>query len=189
MTKRPDDTQGDISEAESAGELSRRTFLKALMGFSAVISTLTFAPLVNFFVPPPVEENKDRKKIANKNDLPEGSTIIFFYPGEEASHRNFLTHLSTEYIEEAAQEGTGQFIVDGFVAYNTVCPHLQCPIELPDDDVFICPCHGGFFSIIDGTVSGGPAPRALPAIGLEIDGATGDIYATEVIGKIGYGRD
>jgi len=189
MTKRPDEIQGEISDAETAGDLSRRTFLKMLMGVSAVMSTLTFAPLANFFIAPPIKENKDRKKIGNTNELQEGSTMIFFYPGEDSSDRSFLTHLSAEYLEKAQEEGTGQFIVDGFVAFNTVCPHLQCPIEIPEDDVFICPCHGGFFSIIDGTVLGGPSPRPLPAIRLEIDKASGDIYAAELIGKIGYGRD
>ncbi len=189
MTKRPDVIQGETVETETTGDLTRRTFLKMLMGVSAVLSTLTFAPLANFFIPPPVKDNKDRKKIGNTKDLPEGSTMIFFYPGEDSSHRSFLTHLSAEYLEEAQEEGTGQFITDGFVAFNSVCPHLQCPIELPDDDVFICPCHGGFFSVIDGTILGGPSPRPLPAIRLEIDKASGDIYAAEIIGKIGYGRD
>jgi arsenite oxidase small subunit len=189
MTKRPDAIQGETVETEPADDPTRRTFLKMLMGASAVMSTLTFAPLANFFIPPPVKENKDRKKIGNTKDLPEGSTMIFFYPGDESDHRSFLTHLSAEYLEEAEEEGTGQFITDGFVAFNSVCPHLLCPIELPHDDVFICPCHGGFFSIIDGTVLGGPAPRPLPAIRLEIDKASGDIYAAEIIGKIGYGRD
>ena len=189
MTKRPEEIQGEISDSETASDLSRRTFLKMLMGVSAVLSTLTFAPLANFFIPPPAKENKDRKKIGNTNELQEGSTMIFFYPGEDSSDRSFLTHLSAEYLEEAQEEGTDQFIVDGFVAFNTVCPHLQCPIEIPEDDVFICPCHGGFFSIIDGTVLGGPSPRPLPAIRLEIDKASGDIYAAELIGKIGYGRD
>ena len=189
MTKIPEEILDETLEAETDGDLTRRTFLKMLMGASAVVSTLTFAPLANFFIAPPPKENKNRKKIANVNDLPEGSSMIFFYPGDESSDRNFLTHLSAEYLEEAQEEGTGQFITDGFVAFNTVCPHLQCPLEFPDDDVFICPCHGGFFSTIDGTVLGGPSPRPLPAIRLEIDKASGDIYAAEVIGKIGYGRD
>ncbi len=189
MTKRPDEIQGEPIETETAGDLSRRTFLKMLMGVSAVMSTLTFAPLANFFIAPPVKENKDRKKIGNTKDLPEGSTRVFFYPGDESSHRSFLTHLHAEYLEEAQENGTGQFISDGFVAFNTVCPHLQCPLEIPEDDAFICPCHGGFFNIIDGTVLGGPSPRSLPAVRLEIEEASGDIYAAELIGKIGYGRD
>jgi arsenite oxidase small subunit len=189
MAKNPEEIQGKEIESDTTGDLSRRTFIKMLMGFSAVLSTIPFAPLVNFFIAPPIQEKKGLKKIANKKDLPEGSSMVFFYPGEEDFHRSFLTHLSAEYRAEAEEEGTGQNIVEGFVAYNTVCPHLQCPLEFPDDDVFICPCHGGFFSIIDGTVLGGPAPRALPAIRLEIDQSSGDIYAAEVIGKIGYGRD
>jgi Rieske Fe-S protein len=186
LTEKPEETK---VEQEAPTDLSRRSFLKMLMGFSVVLSTIPFAPLVRFFIAPPNKDNKSRIKIANKNDIPEGDSMVFFYPGEEDSHRSFITHLKQEYIDEAAEEGNGQFIVDRFVAFNTVCPHLQCPIEFPDDDVFICPCHGGFFNIIDGTGLGGPSPRPLPAIQLEIDEATGDIYATGLIGKIGYGRD
>jgi len=40
----------------------------------------------------------------------------------------------------------------------------------------------------DGKVLAGPAPRPLPMIRLEIEQETGDIYAVELIGKIGYGR-
>lgn len=154
-----------------------------------MLSIIPFTPMVEFFLAKPQNVNSSKKKIANKRDLPEGSTMVFFFPGEEDKHRSFLTHLSQEYQREAKEEGIDQYIVDGFVAFNTVCPHLECPIELPDDDVFICPCHGGFFSLIDGTVLGGPSPRPLPAIKLEIDEGTGDIYAVELIGEIGYGRE
>jgi Rieske Fe-S protein len=189
MTERKIEKSDSIQEEGSPEDLSRRGFLKFLMGISFVLSLIPFTPMVEFFFAKSQENNPSRKKIANKKDLPEGSTIIFFFPGEEDKDRSFLTHLSQEYQQEAKEEGTDQFITDGFVAFNTVCPHLECPIELPDDDVFICPCHGGFFSIIDGTVLGGPVPRPLPAIKLEIDEGTGDIYAVELIGEIGYGRE
>lgn len=189
MAKKPDEKQDEVSEPEKTENLTRRAFLKVMMGFSVVLSAIPFAPMVRFFIAKAKVFDITRKKIANKNDLSEGSTMIFFYPGEEDFHRSFLTHLSHEDLIEAEANGTGEFIVDGFVAYNTVCTHLQCPIALPDDDVFICPCHGALFSIVDGTVLGGPAPRPVPIIRLEIDDATGDIYATEIIGKIGYGRE
>lgn len=177
-----------MEENEKPGSISRRAFLKLLMGFSIVISTLPLTPIAKYFFAAPNSANSQKKKIANVKDLPEGSTMVFFFPGEEESHRSFLTHLSGEYLAEAAQSGF-PYVYNGFVAFNTVCTHLQCPIELPDDDVFICPCHGGFFSVVDGTVLGGPAPRALPIIKLEIDDSSGDIYATELVGKIGYGRE
>jgi Rieske Fe-S protein len=81
------------------------------------------------------------------------------------------------------------YINNRFVAFNSVCTHLSCVIELPNNDTSVCPCHGAIFSVVDGTVLGGPAPRPLPAIKLEIDQVSGDIYATELIGKIGYGRE
>ena len=91
--------------------------------------------------------------------------------------------------DRARDEGTDEFIVEGFVALNTVCTHLLCPTEFPEEDQVICPCHGGYFSLVDGTVIAGPPPRPLPMIILEIEQKTGDNYAVELIGRIGYGRE
>ncbi len=80
-------------------------------------------------------------------------------------------------------------MVDGFVALNSICTHLQCPAELPVGDEIICVCHGGHFDAIDGTVLAGPPPRPFPMVRLRIEPDTGDIYAAELVGKIGHGRD
>ena len=45
-------------------------------------------------------------------------------------------------------------------AVSTVCTHLGCVVKV-DDKGFHCPCHGSEFAP-DGTVTKGPAPRALP---------------------------
>lgn len=45
-------------------------------------------------------------------------------------------------------------------AVSTTCTHLGCIVGLSDTG-FACPCHGSRFDT-DGTVTGGPAPRALP---------------------------
>lgn len=189
MTERKIEKPDSIQEKDLPKDLSRRVFLKFLMGMSAVLSVIPFIPMVDFFFAESQNQNSSKKKIANKKDLPEGSTMVFFFPGEEVKHRSFLTHLSQEYQQEAMEKGTDQFITDGFVAFNTVCPHLECPVELPEGDEIVCVCHGGYFSAIDGTVVEGPPPRPLPAIKLEIDEGTGDIYAVELIGEIGYGRE
>ena len=49
---------------------------------------------------------------------------------------------------------------EGVYAISTVCTHLGCIIK-PTAEGFECPCHGSRFHG-DGTVSRGPAPRALP---------------------------
>lgn len=175
-------------DANTEDSLTRRLFLKLLMGTSVLITLIPFRTMVEFFYANPRTQKPLRKKIANTRDLPEGSTMVFFFPEEDGSHRSFLTHLSSEDQSRAEAEENDEFITEGFVAFNTVCPHLQCTIELPEDGEYICPCHGGVFNILDGTVLAGPSPRPLPAIKLDVEQSTGDIYAVELVGKIGYGR-
>lgn len=45
-------------------------------------------------------------------------------------------------------------------AISTTCTHLGCTVGLSETG-FACPCHGSRFDV-DGTVTGGPAPRPLP---------------------------
>jgi Rieske Fe-S protein len=171
------------------GNISRRYFLKFLLGTSIILSVTPFVPMVKFFFAKQTEKEPGRKLIGNTKELTEGSTKVFFYPGEESEHRSFLHRLPLDQLARAREEGRDRFINDGFVAFNTICPHLQCPIELPEGGEYVCPCHGGVLDVTDGTVKDGPIPRPLPAIRLEIDGANGDIYAVELIGRIGYGRE
>lgn len=47
----------------------------------------------------------------------------------------------------------------GVYAVSTICTHLGCIVK-PTADGFECPCHGSRFAA-DGSVTKGPAPRAL----------------------------
>lgn len=48
-----------------------------------------------------------------------------------------------------------------FSAFGLNCTHLGCPVNWrPDAQLFLCPCHGGVY-YADGSVAGGPPPRAL----------------------------
>ncbi len=184
----------DESESPVGGEaegktITRRVFLKFLISISALLTVIPFAPMLNFFFAPKKEENLQEKKISNIKDVPVGSTMVFFYPGEESEERSFLTHLTPEQLEKAQAEGRDAFMVDGFVALNSICTHLLCPAELPVGDEIVCVCHGGLFDAVDGTVLDGPPPRPLPMVRLRVEPDTGDIYATELVGKIGYGRE
>jgi cytochrome b6-f complex iron-sulfur subunit len=49
---------------------------------------------------------------------------------------------------------------DGVHAISTVCTHLGCIVKR-EGAGFACPCHGSQFAM-DGTVTKGPAPKALP---------------------------
>jgi Rieske Fe-S protein len=102
-----------------------------------------------------------RMNIALGDEVPVGGTKIFTYPTDEEPCI-LLRPTSTTYV-----------------AYSRLCTHNACPVFFDDArNVVYCPCHGGVYSIADGSVLAGPPPRPLPRILLEHDGAS--IVATGV---------
>ncbi|MFQ5720491.1 MAG: ubiquinol-cytochrome c reductase iron-sulfur subunit [Acidobacteriota bacterium] len=62
----------------------------------------------------------------------------------------------------------------GFRALSAVCTHLGCVTRYrPEEQVIACPCHGSRFSL-EGDVIGGPAPRPLPWLQMDLS-PRGDI--------------
>lgn len=68
--------------------------------------------------------------------------------------------------------------VDGWVAYSKICTHAGCSVGLfgiddREPDVvrqLVCPCHQSAFDPVDGAEPvGGPAPRPLPQLPLDVD--------------------
>jgi Rieske Fe-S protein len=50
-----------------------------------------------------------------------------------------------------------------FKAFSAVCTHQGCLVSRVASGKIDCPCHGSQYSIEDGAVEGGPAPKPLPA--------------------------
>jgi Rieske Fe-S protein len=93
------------------------------------------------------------KVVAHVGDIPVGGVKIISYPNDE--HPCFLLHPS---------EGT-------FLAFSRLCTHAACPtFYRPEERIFACPCHGGVFSAVDGSVLDGPPPKPLPQVHLELRG-------------------
>lgn len=59
-----------------------------------------------------------------------------------------------------------------FVAFSAVCTHQGCSVATVLDGTINCPCHGSKFSIKDGSVAGGPAPKALSKVHITVDGTS-----------------
>jgi Rieske Fe-S protein len=57
-----------------------------------------------------------------------------------------------------------------FKAFSKVCTHQGCDVNKIDGGLISCPCHGSQFSIQDGSVKGGPAPKGLPETNVKVDG-------------------
>jgi Rieske Fe-S protein len=59
-----------------------------------------------------------------------------------------------------------------FKAFTAVCTHQGCLVASIADGMIVCPCHGSRYSIVDGTVTGGPAPAPLAPVGITVSGDT-----------------
>lgn len=57
-----------------------------------------------------------------------------------------------------------------FLGFSTTCSHQGCAVTAVADGTINCPCHGSRFSIADGSVTAGPAPRPLDAIPVTVSG-------------------
>jgi ubiquinol-cytochrome c reductase iron-sulfur subunit len=86
-----------------------------------------------------------------------------------------LLRLPPELLSErTVQRGA----LEGWVAYSKICTHAGCSVGLfgvdnrPPDTLrqLVCPCHQSIFDPVDSARPvGGPAPRSLPQLGLDVD--------------------
>lgn len=57
-----------------------------------------------------------------------------------------------------------------FKAFSATCTHQGCPVTQITDRQIVCPCHASHYSIEDGSVLSGPAPRPLPEYPVKTEG-------------------
>jgi Rieske Fe-S protein len=91
-----------------------------------------------------------RTAVARLEDIPVGGVKIFNFP--TPNDPCILVRTTAE----------------SFVAYSQKCTHLSCAVYFErEKNRLECPCHQGFFSIVDGSVLQGPPQRPLPRVVLE----------------------
>lgn len=98
-------------------------------------------------------------RIADDAAVPPGGVVTFRYPTDDDPC--VLVRLP-----------------DGrLVAYSQQCTHLSCAvIPQPELGQLKCPCHNGYFDLLDGRPTAGPPQRPLPAVALVVRDS--GIYAT-----------
>jgi len=105
-----------------------------------------------------------RSRVATVTDLEAQRVIEFRYPDE---HEPCLALFLGRDPQGNAR----------YVAYGQKCSHLACAVvpHLEKRELH-CPCHNGFFEVVDGRPIAGPPRRPLPLVRLEEQ--DGVIYAT-----------
>ncbi len=135
-----------------------------------------------------------RVKVAQLNDLTVGQPIAFKYPLE--NEPNILVKLGTKAVGGVGPDGD-------IVAFSSICQHLGCifgfqaagsspscnPSYKADGPVGYCCCHGSVYDFVNkGNVIGGPSPRPVPQVLLEVD-SSGNIFATGMGPPTIFGHD
>jgi len=88
-------------------------------------------------------------------------------PRSGLTNRLVLVRLDEERLSPATRSRAAA----GIMAYSAICTHSGCDVSDWDSKqgALLCPCHESMFDPYDeGAVIGGPAPRALPSLGLAI---------------------
>jgi arsenite oxidase small subunit len=176
-------------EGEEKQDPSRRSFLKSALALGTVLVIAGIGAVTKSLWTPSAAPTGSfpRVKVSNVSDLQTNNYVTFDYPlvGES----NMIVKLGQQ-----AEGGVGP---DGdIVAFSIVCQHLGCVVGYRANSanapgpVGACPCHGSVYDLVNGgRVLGGPAPRNIPQVMLQLDESTGDIYAVGMGPPTIFGHD
>lgn len=128
----------------------RRTFLAVILGgIGAVLAGVSGWPLFRYLSPIDKGGEEQQVRVA-RQQVSVGTAHFFSYQGRPAV---------------VLQPKAGEFL-----ALSAVCTHLGCIVKWVDDSQeFLCPCHGGRFSVA-GQVLGGPPPQPLETYAVTVEG-------------------
>ncbi|MEO6571520.1 MAG: Rieske 2Fe-2S domain-containing protein [Ilumatobacteraceae bacterium] len=183
-----DDFHEIVAETEEI--VGRRKFLTVLLGGS-------FASLVVAFVGPVGSLGPKPRGERSRTGWQAGTRLVTANGTPVSADAGSFDQLATVFPEGQVGRDDSQVVLlrvrpellsvrtiaggsaDGWVAYSKICTHAGCSVGLfgIDDrapDVvreLVCPCHQSAFDPTDAAQPlGGPAPRPLPQLPIEIDG-------------------
>lgn len=175
--------------AESAQTVGRRRVLAVLFSGSLASMFVGFVGPIGSLGPRPRAERSRTgwtagTRLVTSDNLPISAETGTFdqlatvFPEGQIGRDDsqvVLLRLRPELLTERTVDGGS---ADGWVAYSKICTHAGCSVGLfgiddrPPDLVrqLVCPCHQSAFDPVDAAQPlGGPAPRPLPQLPIEID--------------------
>jgi ubiquinol-cytochrome c reductase iron-sulfur subunit len=190
LTMTPDDVRGLEEELELTREtVGRRKLLVGLLGVSFISMIVGFVGPIGSLGPKPRGERsrtswRPGSRLVTSEGRPiESATgtfdqLVTVFPegaiGVDDSQVVLLRLPPDLLTERTIERGA----VDGWVAYSKICTHAGCSVGLFGVDnrppqtlrQLVCPCHQSVFDPSDSARPvGGPAPRPLPQLAIEVD--------------------
>lgn len=110
-------------------------------------------------------------------DLPLAKPMLVFPFDVKSGTPNNESRLSKLVVirlpEDQMAPETRARSASGVLAYSSICTHQGCDVKtwMSKENVLACYCHSSKFNLLDGAkVVSGPAPSALPAVPLKLEG-------------------
>jgi Rieske Fe-S protein len=158
------------------GELSRRTFLRRMIGVGTGLLALEFVGGTLAFLWPQISEGLGSEfRLGTLADIERAEPgFAAGRPYAYAPARVFLVNVpAAEAVARGVPFTPARPTAAALLALWRKCPHLGCQIPAPCSDIhrFQCRCHGSTFNIVGEKMRAGPAPRGLDRFPVRIDAA------------------
>jgi nitrite reductase/ring-hydroxylating ferredoxin subunit len=163
-----------VVEQQPIGELSRRAFMRRMLGVGAGILALEFVGGTIAFLWPQLRSGLGAKLpigtlaeiIAKQASFANG------WPYAVAPARSFLINVPA--AKELALGHDASVLnpaANELLALYRKCPHLGCQVPGLCDELkrFTCRCHGSTYNIIGEKLKQGPAQRGMDRFAVEVD--------------------
>jgi menaquinol-cytochrome c reductase iron-sulfur subunit len=142
--------------------ISRRKFINRIsLGLSGLAAAVVSVPIIAYLLSPLLQQAPDEwRDVGLVENFKIGETVEVAYDDPSPLPWAGQTARTAVWLRRNSQTD--------FTAFALNCTHLGCPVNWRSDaGLFLCPCHGGVY-YSDGTVAGGPPPRALPRLSVRV---------------------
>lgn len=150
--------------AQKAEDMSRRSFMASFSGaFAGLVATVVGAPMLKYILYP-VQTVSAARKWTEVGDVSEFDNINAPVSRTiSLTQRDGWREVVTPQPVFVTRTGEGKLQV-----LSPICPHLGCSVAWrPNQNKFVCPCHGGQFDA-EGKRLSGPPPRGLDRLDVQV---------------------
>ncbi len=142
--------------------VSRRRFLSRIsLALSGLAGAVVSVPIIAYLLSPLIEQPPNPwRDVGLVENFRVGETVEVAYDDPSPLPWAGQTARTAVWVRRSGETD--------FTAFSINCTHLGCPVNwLQTAGIFLCPCHGGVY-YADGSVAGGPPPRPLNHLPVQI---------------------
>jgi nitrite reductase/ring-hydroxylating ferredoxin subunit len=162
-----------VVEKQPVGELSRRTFMRRMLGVAAGIMSLEFIGGTIAFLWPQIRSGLGGKfSIGTLEDIvARQASFANGWPLAYGPARAFLINVpAAKELALGHEASVPNPTADQLLALYRKCPHLGCQVPGLCDELkrFTCRCHGSTYNLLGEKLKEGPASRGMDRFAVTI---------------------